>query len=100
MALERSSNEEIAARLKALRAAEGIESQADMAAALQVEFNRYNHAECGRGLSKEIALRICQRFSGVTMDWLYFGRPDFLSIRLAKSLAELGALDVDSESAT
>lgn len=79
-------NKAVAERLKRLREHEGIETQTQMAVELQIDFDRYNTAERGLGLSNQVAIRICRRFSGVSLDWLYFGKEDLLPVGLAKSL--------------
>lgn len=77
----------VAARLRSLRLAMGIQTILGMAQRLGISMDRYYKAET-QSLSREVAMLICQRFRGVTLDWLYFGREDMLPTWLSKSLAE------------
>ncbi len=83
-----TGNELVSARLKLLREALGVSTQAKMADELGVEFNRYNNVERGKPLGHELAVLICRRFPGVTLDWLYFGKADGLPLELARRLGE------------
>jgi hypothetical protein len=37
---------------------------------------------------KEMALRIVRKFPGVTLDWLFLGRPEGLTVEMARVLSE------------
>lgn len=76
-------------RLVRLREALGIPTQTAMAVALGIKVSRWNNFERGTPLSLDVAIRICRRFPGVTMDWLFFGNPAGLPLELAKRLGEL-----------
>jgi DNA-binding XRE family transcriptional regulator len=77
------------ARLVRLREALEIPTQTAMAAALGIKISRWNNFERGTPLSLDVAIKICRRFPGVTMDWLFFGNPAGLPVELAKRLGEL-----------
>ena len=55
---------------------------------LGVDRGRWNNVECGASLSKEMALRIVRKFPGVTLDWLFLGRPEGLTVEMARALLE------------
>ena len=55
---------------------------------LGIERGRWNNVECGAPLSKEMALRIVRKFPGVTLDWLFLGRPEGLTVEMARALSE------------
>ena len=55
---------------------------------LGVERNRWSNVECGAPLSKEMAVRIVRKFPGVTLDWLFLGRPEGLTVEMARALSE------------
>ena len=57
---------------------------------LGVDRGRWNNVECGAPLSKEMALRIVRKFPGVTLDWLFLGRPEGLTMEMARALSEKG----------
>lgn len=75
-------------RLRQLRAAYGL-TQGAFADRLGISYNRYNNIEQGRPLGKDLAFMICQKFPGVTLDWLFFGRRDGLPYVLAERIGEL-----------
>ena len=66
-------NKDVAERLVRLRDALGIPSQTAMAARLKVDVDRYHVAERTGRLSKDMAILICQKCPGVTLDWLFLG---------------------------
>jgi transcriptional regulator with XRE-family HTH domain len=76
-------------RLKKLRYALGVPSQAAMADLLGIELGRWNHYERGMPLSLPVAQLICRRFAGMSLDWLYEGNPRGLSFEMAVRLGEL-----------
>ena len=78
-------------RLKSLREALDFKTQVAFAEEIGVEKNTYNPWEKGtRQLTFEGALLIRKRF-GIPLDYLYFGEPGGLPVRLYKRLAELEA---------
>ncbi|MFT4117501.1 hypothetical protein [Bradyrhizobium sp.] len=79
-----------AERLKGLRAAYGYQTNASFAAFLGLPVTTYNPAENGSRLSIDVATRIVQRIPGMTLDYLYFGKPDALPLDV---LRRLGLMD-------
>lgn len=77
-------------RLKALRAAYGYSEAAAFARFLDIPAQTYNPFENGARLSLPAALQIVRRIPGMTLDYLYFGKPDGLTLDLAR---RLGLLD-------
>ena len=53
-----------------------------------IERGRWNNVECGAPLGKEMALRIVRKFPGVTLDWLFLGRSEGLTVEMARALSE------------
>jgi hypothetical protein len=53
-----------------------------------VSRRRWNNLENGYPLSKEFALLLVRRMSGLSLDWLYFGRTDGLSDGMGQRLGE------------
>lgn len=78
-----------AERLKRLRTAYGFETSTAFAAFLNIGFQRWNAFENGAPLSREVAFLLVRRFSGLSLDWLYFGRTEALPLELARRLGEL-----------
>jgi DNA-binding XRE family transcriptional regulator len=79
-----------AARCRLLREQLGYAQSAAFAAFLGVSPQRWNHVENGKPLGHELAIRLVQAAPGVTLDWLYFGKPDGLPLEWARRLGELG----------
>jgi transcriptional regulator with XRE-family HTH domain len=77
-------------RLKRLRLALGFTTSTDFAAFLGVSVQRYNAFEHGEPLSRQVAFLLVQKISGLSLDWLYFGRTEALPLQLARRLGELG----------
>ena len=77
-------------RLKALRAAYSYPTTAAFARFLDLPVTTYNSFENGAALSRPAAFRICQRIPGMTLDYLYFGKPDGLPLDVARRLGLLG----------
>ena len=57
-----------------------------MAARLEVDVDRYHVAECTGRLSKDLAILICQKFPGVTLDWLFLGNLAGMPFELAQRI--------------
>ncbi len=76
-------------RLKRLRKAFGFETATAFAAFLEIGYVRYNAFERGSPLSREVAFRLVRKISGLSLDWLYFGKTEALPLELARRLGEL-----------
>jgi plasmid maintenance system antidote protein VapI len=77
-------------RARCLREAMGFSGrggQQAFAEFLGVERSTWNNVECGAPLGKEMALRIVRKFPGVTLDWLFLGRPEGLTVEMARMLS-------------
>jgi transcriptional regulator with XRE-family HTH domain len=75
-----------AQRLRTLRKVLEFETAAAFAGRLGISPSRLSNVENGAPLGKDIAFRIVQRVPGMTLDWLWLGRPDGLPLRLAQKL--------------
>lgn len=84
------SNEAVGERLRQLRHSYGFAKSSGFAAFLGVSPTRWSNFERGLPLSRDMASRLVQRIPGLTLDWLYRGRPEGLPLELAR---RLGALD-------
>ena len=82
------SNSEVAKRLQALRYHLAGHSQTAFAARYNIEVKRWNNFERGFSLSKEIALLLCQKIPGLTLDWLLRGVESGLPLQLQRDLVE------------
>jgi hypothetical protein len=76
-------------RLKHLREVLGYPTQKAFSAALGIEFNRWNNIELKGPLSISVATKVVNRFPGLTLDYLYFGKTDGLSMAMARRLGVL-----------
>jgi len=56
------------------------------AARLGVELARWSNAERSYPLSIGLAFRLIEVFPGLSLDWLYFGKTDGLSVKMFKLL--------------
>ena len=77
-----------ARRLREAMGFNGRGGQQAFANFLGVERGRWNNVECGAPLGKEMAVRIVRKFPGVTLDWLILGRPEGLTVEMARALSE------------
>lgn len=84
------SNDATAWRLKCLRKAVSGDNQTAFAARLGIEPNRWNNMERGSALSKDVAFMIVREFPDITLDWLFRGLDDHLTVRRQRELAEAG----------
>jgi hypothetical protein len=76
-------------RLKRLRKAYGFETSTAFAKFLDIGYVRWNAFENGAPLSREVAFLLVRKFSGVSLDWLYFGKTDAMPLELLRRLGEL-----------
>ena len=76
-------------RLIRLRKAFGYETAQAFATFLGVSKQRWGHCERGLPLGIELAQLVVRKLPGVTLDYLYFGKPDGLSVELARRLGVL-----------
>lgn len=79
-------NAPLARRLRGLRKAIWGDNASAFAASLGISAARWSNFENGYPLSKEIAFKLVQIVPGLTLDWLYFGKPDGLPLELARTL--------------
>lgn len=77
-------------RLKDLRRAFGFETSTAVAKFLNISVQRWNAFENGAPLSREVAFLLVRKFSGLSLDWLYFGKTEALPLELARRLGALG----------
>lgn len=87
-------------RLKKLRHALGVPTQAAMANLLGMELGRWNHYERGMPVPAPIAQAICRRFPGISMDWIYEGNPRGLSFEMGVRLGEFPEFPTPSKETT
>ena len=73
-------------RLRQLRESMGYTQVTPFAKYLSVGLKRLWNADNGGPLGKELALCIVQKCPGVTLDWLYLGRTEGLSVSMVRRL--------------
>lgn len=76
-------------RLRRLRRALGFETSTAFAVYLGIGYQRWNAFENGYPLSREVAFLLVKKVSGLSLDWLYFGKTEALPLELARRLGEL-----------
>lgn len=83
-------------RLCRIRMSLSVLSQKDWALLNGFEPTRYNNWERGiRRIPVDAALRLCTAY-GVTLDYIYFGRIDALSLISARRMGLLGPADAEA----
>jgi hypothetical protein len=78
----------VAQRLKRLRQAEA-KNAAEFAARLGLAPPRWYNFEAGFPLPRDVAIKIVQTVPGVTLDWIYLGRREGLTVAMAQKLGEM-----------
>ena len=86
--MSHKKSQAIGRRLRLLRQVKGYRHANAFAAFLGIPPSRWNNLERGYPLSIQVALLLCRRVSGLSLDWIYFGRTDGLSERLGQRLGE------------
>ncbi len=76
---------ELASRLRLLRASTGRSGPA-FAEWIGIDYPRWNNYERGYPLPTPIALILCQRVPGLTLDWIYRGRFEGMTLDLVRRL--------------
>lgn len=94
--VDEASDERVAERAKRLRLAFNYKTVPPFAAFLRIEPKRWYNVENGFPLGKDLGLLLVQRIPGLTLEWLWLGRTDRLTIDLAR---RLDVLDRDPENA-
>lgn len=84
------SNEAVSERLRLLRQVVSGESQTAFSARIGIDPKRWNNFERGMPLSKEVAILLVKKFPDVTLDWIYLGNENGLSVRRQREFAEAG----------
>jgi transcriptional regulator with XRE-family HTH domain len=74
--------------LRELRKALGYNTAKEFADMLDVSPSRYGNVEAGLSLAIELALTIVRMVPGCSLDWLYYGKEDGLSVGLWNRLAD------------
>jgi len=79
-------NSDIAIRLRAIMAAEHIETQDAFATKVKTDKKRLNNPMVGYPLSTDLAMKIKRAIPGMTRDWLYDGDVEGLPVSLRDRL--------------
>lgn len=82
-------------RLKLLRETLGYSTATAFAEFLGLGITRYHPFEKSVPLSRDVAFRVVQKIPGMTLDWLYFGKPEGLPLELARRLGVFGKRKTD-----
>lgn len=82
-------------RLKRLRRALRYDTANAFAAFLEIPYTTYHPFEKGQPLSRDAAFRLVRKIPGLTLDWLYFGKPDGLPLEFARMLGVFGNGNTD-----
>ena len=86
-------NAAIARRLRILRhhiAGGDHGSRARFAVQIGIEYKRWNNFERGYPMPRDMAIHLVRAIHGLTLDWIYLGRQDGMSLRLQRELEEAG----------
>lgn len=82
-------NSPTARRMRLLRESLGYDTALAFSAFLGVSAQRWGNVETGMPLSNALALLLVKKVPGLTLDWLYLGKPDGLPFEMARKLGEL-----------
>jgi hypothetical protein len=72
-------------------------SKARFAARIGIEYKRWNNFERGYPIPRDMAIHLVKAIHGLTLDWIYLGREDGLSVVLQRALTEAGKSMILSE---
>lgn len=90
---ETGRNNPIAKRLRILRRAEGVSKSSVWAARMGMSLQQLSNYENGRLLSRNSAITLAKRVPGLTLDWIYLGREEGLSVDLRRRLHEAALIE-------
>lgn len=76
-------------RATRLRKACNYDTQVAFADFLGVSTQRWNNVEVGFPIRTDMAILLVRKVPGLTLDWLYLGKPDGLPLELARRLGEV-----------
>jgi hypothetical protein len=77
-----------AKRLRQLQALLGYDTDIAFAKFLDISASRLNNLVNGAPIGKEVAFTLVRKVPGLTLDWIWFGKPDGLPLQLARKLVE------------
>ncbi len=86
--VELLSNEAVARRLMALRYSVAGDNQTRFSVEIGIGIKSWNNSERTGNISRSTAVLLCAKFPGLTLDWIYRGVEDGLSVARQRSLAE------------
>lgn len=72
-----------------MREALDFDESAAFAREMGLTPTRWNNFENGNRLTRDIAELLVRKIPGLTVDWLFFGKPDALSGEMLRLLGEL-----------
>jgi hypothetical protein len=75
-----------ALRMRQIQLLLGHETDTAFARDLGISLSRLNNLFHGAPIGKDLAFRLVGRVPGLTLDWIWFGKTDGLSVHLARSL--------------
>jgi hypothetical protein len=84
---------EMAKRLRHLRQSLSEDNIARWAQRVGIAYTRWHNFESGYPISIEAAIQLCRRINGLTLDYIYFGKPDGLPMHLHQRLFPSNAQD-------
>lgn len=73
-------------RIRQLQAVLGHDSDVAFALDLKISQSRLSNILRGAPIGKEVAFRLVRKVPGLTTDWIWFGNPAGLPVRLAQLL--------------
>lgn len=91
------SDEAVRFRLRSLRYLIAGDNQSAFAAKLHIEPKRWNNLERYAPLSKDVAFKIVQTWPDITLDWLWRGRDEHLTVKRQRELDEAGKALISAE---
>lgn len=66
------------------------DNAAAFARSIDITPPRWANFEAGMPLSREVAIKLVHKIPGLTLDWLYLGRTEGLTVQLSRQLEGIG----------
>src|SRR5262245_54843747 len=86
-------------RLKLLRMIVSGEKQGEFAARMGIDAKRWNNYELGYPIPREVALMLMHKLPGMSIEWLWIGRKDSLSLEYRRKIEAFEHLRLEQATA-
>lgn len=84
-------------RLRLMREIISGDNQTDFAKRLGIDFKRWSNYERGYPIPREVAFILHDKFPGMSIEWIWFGKTDSLSANYLQKIQMAEKLDIERE---